>query len=181
MLPHKTPRGAEALGHLKTFEGIPAPYDKQKRLCVPSAVRAVRLNPRRKVHTDASVLWGALLILVLSLNLTAVHGTRPPVEWGGLEVPRRRRRSRTKAEGEGRQVLDTRPREKGLRLSSCNNASSVKYLICRLFFYSTVIFSWVCNIVKIKVYSYSSTILIKRLLIILLSSSWTGSDASSSH
>ena len=28
MIPHKTPRGAEALGRLKSFEGVPAPYDK---------------------------------------------------------------------------------------------------------------------------------------------------------
>jgi len=27
MLPHKTPRGAAALGKLKVFEGVPAPYD----------------------------------------------------------------------------------------------------------------------------------------------------------
>jgi large subunit ribosomal protein L13Ae len=31
MLPHKTPRGAAALGKLKVFEGIPAPYDTKKR------------------------------------------------------------------------------------------------------------------------------------------------------
>jgi large subunit ribosomal protein L13Ae len=31
MLPHKTPRGAIALGKLKVFEGIPAPYDTKKR------------------------------------------------------------------------------------------------------------------------------------------------------
>jgi len=27
MLPHKSARGAAALGKLKIFEGIPAPYD----------------------------------------------------------------------------------------------------------------------------------------------------------
>jgi large subunit ribosomal protein L13Ae len=31
MIPHKTPRGAAALGKLKVFEGIPAPYDTKKR------------------------------------------------------------------------------------------------------------------------------------------------------
>jgi large subunit ribosomal protein L13Ae len=31
MLPHKTPKGAVALGKLKVFEGVPAPYDTKKR------------------------------------------------------------------------------------------------------------------------------------------------------
>lgn len=31
MIPHKTPRGAEALGRLKSFEGVPAPYDKVRQ------------------------------------------------------------------------------------------------------------------------------------------------------
>ena len=50
MIPHKLPRGKEALTRVKVFEGIPAPYDKQKRLVVPSALKLVRLKPRRKVH-----------------------------------------------------------------------------------------------------------------------------------
>ena len=45
MLPHKTPRGAAALGRLKTFEGIPPPYDTKKRVCVPAALRVLRLRP----------------------------------------------------------------------------------------------------------------------------------------
>lgn len=48
MVPHKTSRGAEAMERLKVFEGIPPPYDKQKRMVVPSALRANRLNPSRK-------------------------------------------------------------------------------------------------------------------------------------
>lgn len=28
MVPHKLPRGAAALAHLKVFEGVPPPYDK---------------------------------------------------------------------------------------------------------------------------------------------------------
>jgi len=31
MLPHKISRGADALGKLKIFEGVPAPYDTKKR------------------------------------------------------------------------------------------------------------------------------------------------------
>ncbi|ESN91063.1 hypothetical protein HELRODRAFT_158058 [Helobdella robusta] len=47
MLPHKLHRGKEALDRLKAFEGVPPPYDKQKRFVVPSALRIIRL-PRRK-------------------------------------------------------------------------------------------------------------------------------------
>lgn len=50
MLPHKLPRGAAALKRLKVYEGIPPPYDKKKRMTVPSALRAIRLSPRRKVN-----------------------------------------------------------------------------------------------------------------------------------
>lgn len=39
MVPHKTARGAAALDRLKVFEGIPAPYDKLKRVVVPDALR----------------------------------------------------------------------------------------------------------------------------------------------
>jgi ribosomal protein uL13 len=49
MLPHKTKRGDKALDNLRVVEGIPPPYDRKKRLVVPSALRIVRLNPRRKV------------------------------------------------------------------------------------------------------------------------------------
>lgn len=49
MLPHKTKRGDAALSRLRIVEGIPPPYDKKKRVVVPSALRILRLNPRRKV------------------------------------------------------------------------------------------------------------------------------------
>lgn len=48
MLPHKTPKGADALGKLKVFEGVPAPYDTEKRQVVPDALRAVKLSSFRK-------------------------------------------------------------------------------------------------------------------------------------
>ncbi|KAL8595306.1 60S ribosomal protein L13A [Nucella lapillus] len=48
MLPHKTARGKEAMDRLKTFEGIPPPYDKQKRMVVPSALKVLRLGQTRK-------------------------------------------------------------------------------------------------------------------------------------
>merc|ERR1711879_777252 len=48
MLPHKTARGKDALGRLKVFEGIPPPYDKKKRMVVPSALRVLKMHPTRK-------------------------------------------------------------------------------------------------------------------------------------
>ncbi|KAJ3192691.1 60S ribosomal protein L16B [Irineochytrium annulatum] len=51
MIPHKTPRGAAALERLKVFEGVPPPYDRQKRMVVPAALRVLRLRPGRKYCT----------------------------------------------------------------------------------------------------------------------------------
>jgi len=48
MVPHKTKRGALALGRLKAFEGIPPPYDKMKRMVCPQALRILRLKPQAK-------------------------------------------------------------------------------------------------------------------------------------
>ncbi len=33
----------------KVFEGIPPPYDKQRRMVIPKALRVLRLKPGRKV------------------------------------------------------------------------------------------------------------------------------------
>lgn len=51
MIPHKTPRGAAAMERLKTFEGVPPPYDHKKRMVVPQALRVLRLQPGRKYCT----------------------------------------------------------------------------------------------------------------------------------
>lgn len=51
MIPHKTARGAAAMERLKVFEGVPPPYDKQKRMVVPQALRVLRLQPGRKYCT----------------------------------------------------------------------------------------------------------------------------------
>jgi len=48
MVPHKTPRGKDALKRLKVFEGIPPPYDKKKRVVIPQAMRIMCLKPGRK-------------------------------------------------------------------------------------------------------------------------------------
>ena len=44
MIPHKTKRGAAALERLKAFEGVPAPYDKVKRVVIPDALKYVQFH-----------------------------------------------------------------------------------------------------------------------------------------
>lgn len=47
----QTSRGAAALERLKLFEGVPPPYDRKKKMVVPSALRVLRLKPGRKYCT----------------------------------------------------------------------------------------------------------------------------------
>lgn len=47
MVHQKSARGQAALGRLSTFEGIPHPYDKKKRVVVPAALRIMRLKTIR--------------------------------------------------------------------------------------------------------------------------------------
>jgi ribosomal protein uL13 len=44
MVAHKTARGQAALARLKAFEGIPHPFDKEKRKVIPAALRVTRLK-----------------------------------------------------------------------------------------------------------------------------------------
>merc|ERR1712224_901024 len=48
MVPHKTARGAASMDRLKTYEGIPHPYDRKKRMVIPSCLKVLRLRPERK-------------------------------------------------------------------------------------------------------------------------------------
>jgi large subunit ribosomal protein L13Ae len=48
MVPHKLYRGKHALSLLRCYEGMPSPYDMQKRQVVPCAMRHLCLRPRRK-------------------------------------------------------------------------------------------------------------------------------------
>jgi hypothetical protein len=52
MVPHKIERGRAALKRLQTFEGIPPPYDKKKKMVIPSALKVLRLKPGRKVRRN---------------------------------------------------------------------------------------------------------------------------------
>eukprot|EP00428_Durinskia_dybowskii_P063434 CAMPEP_0170381616 /NCGR_PEP_ID=MMETSP0117_2-20130122/14505_1 /TAXON_ID=400756 /ORGANISM="Durinskia baltica, Strain CSIRO CS-38" /LENGTH=197 /DNA_ID=CAMNT_0010637201 /DNA_START=41 /DNA_END=634 /DNA_ORIENTATION=- len=62
MVPHKTVRGQMAMGRLAAFEGIPAPYDKKKRLVVPAALKSLRLRADRNFtvlgELSKEVGWG---------------------------------------------------------------------------------------------------------------------------
>ncbi|CAH9073600.1 unnamed protein product [Cuscuta europaea] len=48
MIPHKTKRGAAALGRLKAYEGVPTPYDRVKRMVIPDALKVLRLQAGHK-------------------------------------------------------------------------------------------------------------------------------------
>merc|ERR1711874_106932 len=48
MIPHKTERGKAALKRLQAFEGVPPPYDKKKKMVMPTALRTLRLKQGRK-------------------------------------------------------------------------------------------------------------------------------------
>ena len=69
MIPHKTKRGSEALNRLKVFEGIPAPYDKKKRMVVPCALRVLRLKPGRKVCTENYMHYVLPCVAITSIYL----------------------------------------------------------------------------------------------------------------
>jgi large subunit ribosomal protein L13Ae len=48
MLPRKTDKGAAALGRLKCFDGCPLSLNAKKKMCIPDALKVVRLKPRSK-------------------------------------------------------------------------------------------------------------------------------------
>jgi len=48
MIPHKTYRGKQAMARLQSFEGIPEPFDKKKRMVVPNALKVLHVKTFRK-------------------------------------------------------------------------------------------------------------------------------------
>jgi large subunit ribosomal protein L13Ae len=48
MLPYKTAKGEAALGRLKCFDGCPVSVNARKKMVIPEALKAVRLQPRAK-------------------------------------------------------------------------------------------------------------------------------------
>jgi len=63
MIPYKSARGAAAMDRLKTFDGIPYPYNLKKRMVVPNALKNIRMKPHRKfcvlkdVSKPARAVW----------------------------------------------------------------------------------------------------------------------------
>ena len=76
MIPHKTKRGAEALNRLKVYEGIPAPYDKQKRMVVPCALRVLRLKPGRKVSHNCVYVIEFVMVDVSKMCMSVTYSMR---------------------------------------------------------------------------------------------------------
>ena len=60
MLPHKSKRGAAALGRLKCFDGCPLSWNAKKKMVVPDALKVVRLKPRSRhcLQGDVSTQCG---------------------------------------------------------------------------------------------------------------------------
>ncbi len=48
MTPRKTARGEAAMARLKTFDGIPYPYDHKRRMVIPDALKCLHLRDYRK-------------------------------------------------------------------------------------------------------------------------------------
>ena len=69
MIAHKTERGKAALKRLQAFEGVPPPYDKKKKMVIPSALKVLRLKAGRKVGITIIVFLKTHKILLLKLPL----------------------------------------------------------------------------------------------------------------
>jgi large subunit ribosomal protein L13Ae len=74
MIPRKTKRGEAALERLKVFEGIPPPYDKQKRMVVPQALRVLRLKPGRKYCTVGRISSEVITLPPLRTSANVQNG-----------------------------------------------------------------------------------------------------------
>uniref|UniRef100_A0A914SGT7 60S ribosomal protein L13a n=1 Tax=Parascaris equorum TaxID=6256 RepID=A0A914SGT7_PAREQ len=65
-----TYRGKTALLRLKTFDGVPQPYDRVKRMIHPSSLRHLALKPRRKYCTGNSFKF---FIIAMPILHSATH------------------------------------------------------------------------------------------------------------
>jgi hypothetical protein len=74
MLPHKTPKGAAALGKLKVFEGVPAPYDTKKRqvtfiyLTLKQIFEGIILNSLFPYHFQLSKSYFCVIFTYLNIG-----------------------------------------------------------------------------------------------------------------
>eukprot|EP00467_Chlorarachnion_reptans_P009952 CAMPEP_0114515658 /NCGR_PEP_ID=MMETSP0109-20121206/16868_1 /TAXON_ID=29199 /ORGANISM="Chlorarachnion reptans, Strain CCCM449" /LENGTH=242 /DNA_ID=CAMNT_0001695907 /DNA_START=78 /DNA_END=806 /DNA_ORIENTATION=- len=60
MMAHKKSKGKAAMARLKVFEGCPEMYNRTKKMCIPRAIKNIRLKPNRKFCRlgDLSTLGG---------------------------------------------------------------------------------------------------------------------------
>lgn len=55
MIPHKTKRGAAAMGRLKCFDGCPLSWNAKKKMVIPDALKVVRLRPNARFTTQGAI------------------------------------------------------------------------------------------------------------------------------
>lgn len=59
---------ASFASRLVTYEGIPPPYDKKKRMVIPAALKVLRLKPGRKVRRQLNSPLVDLNLHMMSLK-----------------------------------------------------------------------------------------------------------------
>ena len=77
MIAHKTERGKAALKRLQAFEGVPPPYDKKKKMVIPSALKVLRLKAGRKVGINITVFLENSKNYCISNKTTLPHPYKP--------------------------------------------------------------------------------------------------------
>ena len=77
MIAHKTERGKAALKRLQAFEGVPPPYDRKKKMVIPSALKVLRLKAGRKVGINITVLLENSKNSCISNKTTLTHPYKP--------------------------------------------------------------------------------------------------------
>ena len=77
MIAHKTERGKAALKRLQAFEGVPPPYDRKKKMVIPSALKVLRLKAGRKVGINITVFLENSKNYCISNKTTLPHPYKP--------------------------------------------------------------------------------------------------------
>ena len=77
MIAHKTERGKAALKRLQAFEGVPPPYDRKKKMVIPSALKVLRLKAGRKVGINITVFLENSQNSCISNKTTLTHPYKP--------------------------------------------------------------------------------------------------------
>ena len=81
MIAHKTERGKAALKRLQAFEGVPPPYDRKKKMVIPSALKVLRLKAGRKVGINITVFLENSKNYCISNKTTLPHPYKPQSQY----------------------------------------------------------------------------------------------------